>query len=177
MAAPPQTIAVATGTAVWYHSGLPPVALRWGLIRDPAGGCAPQALLCPDPAIGAQQIVEYFVLRWHREVPFHEARTPLGVDTQRQWSDLAIQRTTPALLGLFALVTRVAHELLPGQARPVRRAAWYTKPFPTVVDTLARVRRELWAVPVFALSPPATDLIAIPRSRGERMIDALAYVA
>jgi hypothetical protein len=173
----PQAIEVATGTAVWYHSGLPPVTLRWVLIRDPAGGFDPQALLCTDPAIPAQQSVEWFVLRWQLEVTFHEARAHRGVETQRQWSDLAIQRTTPALLGLFSLVVLIAHELLHGQAPPVRRAAWYTKPLPTFVDTLALVRRALWAVPVFSLSPQAADMIEIPRSRWERLTDALAYAA
>ena len=109
-----RAIEVATATAVWYHSGLPPVALRWVLVRDPAGEFDPQALLCTDPTVSAQQIVEWFVLRWQLEVTFHEARAHLGVETQRQWSDLAIQRTTPALLGLFSLVTLLAHELLHG---------------------------------------------------------------
>src|SRR5215216_5970524 len=107
-------IAVATATAVWYHGGLPPVALRWVLIRDLAGEFEPQALLCTDRAVGASQIVEWFVLRWQLEVTFHEARAHLGVETQRQWSDLAIVRTTPALLGLFSLVTVFAHQLLQG---------------------------------------------------------------
>jgi hypothetical protein len=173
----PQAIEVTTDTAVWYHSGLPPVPLRWVLIRDPTGGFDPQALLCTDRAVDAQQIVEWFVLRWQLEVTFHEARTHLGIETQRQWSDLAIQRTTPALLGLFSLVTLFAHELLPGQVLPVRQAAWYTKPLPTFVDTLALVRRELWAVPVLSLSPQPTDIIEIPRSRWERLTGALAYTA
>jgi hypothetical protein len=173
----PQALDVATGPAVWYHRGLPPVALRWVLIRDPAGGFDPQALLCTDPAVSAQQIVEWFVLRWQLEVTFHEARAHLGLETQRQWSERAIQRTTPALLGLFSLVTLLAHDRLQGQALPVRQAAWYTKPLPTFVDALALVRRELWAVPVFALSRRTTDLMEIPRSRWERMTDALAYVA
>jgi hypothetical protein len=168
---------VATGTAVWYHSGLPAVALRWVLIRDPAGGFDPQALLCTDPARSAQQIVEWFVLRWQLEVTFHQARAHLGVETQRQWSDRAIQRTTPTLLGLFAVVTLVAHVLLQGQALPVRQAAWYTKPLPTFVDTLALVRRELWAIPVFSLARQPTDRIEIPRSRWDRVTDALAYTA
>jgi hypothetical protein len=99
------------------------------------------------------------------------------VETQRQWSDRAIQRTTPALLGLFSLVTLIAHELLQGQALPVRQAAWYTKPLPTFVDTLALVRRELWAVPVFALTPQSTDRVEIPRALWDRMTDALAYAA
>ncbi len=168
---------VATGTAVWYHSGLPPVALRWVLVRDPAGAFDPQALLCTDQTGSAQQIVEWFVLRWQLEVTFHEARAHLGVETQRQWSHLAIQRTTPALLGLFSLVTLLAHELLPGQDVPVRQAVWYTKSLPTFVDTLALVRRELWAVPIFSLSPKSADMVEIPLSLWDRMTDALAYAA
>jgi hypothetical protein len=162
---------------VWYHSGLPPVPLRWVLIRDPAGEFEPQALLCTDLAVSAPQIVEWFILRWQLEVTVHEARAHLGVETQRQWSDLAIQRTPPALLGLFSLVTLIAHELLQRQALPVRQAAWYTKLLPTFVDALALVRRELWAVPVFSLSPQTTDVIEIPRSRWNRLTDALAYAA
>jgi hypothetical protein len=172
-----RAIEVATATAVWYHGGLPPVALRWVLVRDPTGDFEPQALLCTDPTVSAQQIVEWFVLRWQLEVTFHEARAHLGVETQRQWADRAIQRTTPALLGLVSLVTLLAHELLRGQALPVRQAAWYTKPLPTFVDTLALVRRELWAVPVFSLSPQTTDVIEIPRSRWDRMTTALGYAA
>jgi hypothetical protein len=173
----PYAVELATGTAVWYHSGLPPVALRWVLVRDPAGGFDPQALLCTDPMRDAPQIVEWFVLRWQLEVTFHEARTHLGVETQRQWAARAIARTTPALLGLFSLVTLVAHELLPGQTLPVRQAAWYTKSLPTFVDALALVRRELWAVPVFSLSSQSTDMVEIPRSLWHRMTDALAYAA
>jgi hypothetical protein len=172
-----RAIEVATATAVWYHGGLPPVALRWVLVRDPAGEFDPQALLCTDLTVSAQQVVEWFVLRWQLEVTFHEARAHLGVETQRQWSDLAIQRTTPALLGLFSLVTLLAHALLQGHALPVRQAAWYTKPLPTFSDTLALVRRELWAVPVFSLSSQSTDLIEIPRSRWDRMTNALGYTA
>src|SRR3954469_2802521 len=172
-----RAIEVATATAVWYHRGRPPVALRWVLVRDPAGEFEPQALLCTDAAVSAPQIVEWFVLRWQLEVTFHEARAHLGVETQRQWSDRAIERTTPALLGLVSLVTLVAHELLPGHALPVRQAAWYAKPLPTFVDTLALVRRELWAVPVFSLSPQTTDVIEIPRSRWDRMTTALGYAA
>jgi hypothetical protein len=172
-----RAIEVATATAVWYHGGLPPVALRWVLVRDPAGEFDAQALLCTDLALSAPQIVEWFVLRWQLEVTFHEARAHLGVETQRQWSDLAIQRTTPALLGLVSLVTLIAHALLQGHALPVRQAAWYIKPLPTFVDTLALVRRELWAVPVFSLSPLPTDMIEIPRSRWDRMTNALGYAA
>ena len=64
---------------VWYHSGLPVVPLRWVLIRDGEGKLAPQALLSTDVTLSAQQIVEWFVLRWQLEVTFEEARAHLGV--------------------------------------------------------------------------------------------------
>jgi hypothetical protein len=98
-------VELASGTAVWYHAGLPAVPIRWVPIRDPLGQFEAQALLCTDLAVTPEQIVAWFVLRWQVEVTFEESRRHLGVETQRQWSDLAILRTTPALLGLFSLVT------------------------------------------------------------------------
>src|SRR5260370_10187454 len=113
---------MATGSALWYQSAARPVAIRWVLIRDPQGKYEPMALLCTNQEAKAAQIVEWFVLRWTVEVTFHEVRAHLGVETQRQWADLAILRTTPALLGLFSLVTIFAHHFLDGQSFPVRQA-------------------------------------------------------
>jgi hypothetical protein len=79
-----RTIVIATGTARWYHSGMPTVPLRWVLIRDPEGKFDPQALLWTDPTVAPQQAVEWFVLRWRLDITFHEARTSLGIETQRQ---------------------------------------------------------------------------------------------
>ena len=98
-------VEIVSDMAVWFHNGLPALPIRWVLIRDPKGRFEPQALLCTDQKVRPEQIVQWFVLRWQVEVTFHEVRTHLGVETQRQWSDLAIARTTPALLGLFSLVT------------------------------------------------------------------------
>ena len=170
-----RTVEVATGTALWYHTGLPPVALRWVLIRDPQGKFDPQALLCTDQAVTATQIIQWFVLRWQVEVTFHEVRSHLGVETQRQWSDLAILRTTPALLGLFSLVTIFAHQLLQEQPLPVRQTAWYTKALPTFADTLAFVRKQLWPVTLSFMSPAQPDMVEIPRALFERLTETLAF--
>jgi hypothetical protein len=170
-------VEIATGTAVWFHNGLPPVAIRWVLIRDPQSTFAPQALLCTDQQAEATQIIEWFVLRWQIEVTFHEVRTHLGVERQRQWSDLAILRTTPVLLGLFSLVTLFAHQLLQGQSLPARQAAWYTKTHPTFSDTLALVRQHLWPVTLSYLSPAKPDLVEIPRALFERLTQTLAFAA
>jgi len=111
------------------------------------------------------------------EVTFHEVRSHLGVETQRQWSDLAILRTTPALLGLFSLVTIFAHQLLQEQPLPVRQTAWYTKALPTFADTLAFVRKQLWPVTLSCMSPAQPDMVEIPRALFERLTETLAFAA
>jgi hypothetical protein len=176
-----RTVRLATGVAVWYHSGLPPVTLRWVLITDPRGKFSPQALLSTAVNVAAPQVLAWFVQRWQLEVTFEEARRHLGIapggHPQRQWSDLAVLRTTPALLGLFSLVTLFAHQLLQGQAPPTRQAAWYSKEVPTFADTLACVRQQLWPVPISWLSPTTPEIVQIPRPLFDRFIDTLAFAA
>jgi hypothetical protein len=172
-----RAVEVASDTAVWYHTGLPPVPLRWALIRDPHDTFEPQALLCTDPEVAPAQIVAWFVLRWQLEVTFQEVRRHLGVETQRQWSDLAIQRTTPALLGLFSLVTLYAHRRRTAGSPVVRQAAWYAKAHPTFADALALVRQDLWAHASFCTSPADSDIVKVPRSLVERLTDTLCYAA
>lgn len=172
-----RTVAIATGTAWWYHRGIPPVAIRWVLVRDPEGKFTSQAVLCTDQRADPVQILAWFVMRWPVEVTFHEVRTHLGVETQRQWSDLAILRTTPALLGLFSLVTIFAHQLLDEHPFPVRQAAWYSKALPTFSDTLAFVRQHLWPSSFFARSSFQHDMVEIPRALFDRLVDTLAFTA
>lgn len=168
-------VALASGTAVWYHAGLPVVPLRWVLIRDPLGEFQAQALLCTDLAVTPEQLVAWFVLRWQVEVTFAESRRHLGVETQRQWSDLAILRTTPALLGLFSLITLLVHRLLQGKDLPTRQAAWYQKARPSFSDALAFLRCELWPTRVIWRSPAQTDIVEIPRGLLDCLTDVLAY--
>jgi hypothetical protein len=152
------------------------VPIRWVLIRDPKGDFEPQALLCTDVEALAVQIVEWFVLRWQMDVTFHESRTHLGVETQRQWSERAITRTTPALLGLFSLVSLFAHECLQGEALPLRQAAWYTKTAPTFGDALAFVRQQLWPFVLSSMSPETPDLVKIPRPVFQHLTETLGSV-
>jgi hypothetical protein len=170
-------VEVVSDTAVWYHSGMTPVPLRWVLIRDPQGQFPVQALLSTTVDVAAAQIIEWFVLRWQLEVTYHEARTHLGIETQRQWSELAIARTTPILLALFSVVTLFAHQLLQGQALPVRQTAWYTKSVPTFADTVAYVRQQLWPSILSSMSPPSSDMVKIPRAVFQHVTETLAYAA
>ena len=169
-------VEVTSGTAVWYHTGKPPLPMRWVLIRDPKGKFKPQALLCTDLQITPKQIVTWFVRRWQVEVTFQEVRTHLGVETQRQWSDLAIARTTPALLGLFSLITLLAHQAAQRGQLPVQQTAWYAKPLPTFSDALALVRDQFWRPLYFHPSLPQADTLKIPLSVWLPVADTAGFV-
>jgi hypothetical protein len=172
-------VEIASETAVWYSTGLFAVPVRWVLIRDPKGGFKPQALLCTDLQTDPEKIVCWFVMRWQLEVTFQEVRRHLGFETQRQWSEMAIRRTTPALLGLFSLVTLFAHRQKQEAHLPavVRRAAWYDKRLPTFSDALALVRKDLWAQETFRGSLSDTDTVKVSRDFVERLTDAVCYAA
>jgi DDE superfamily endonuclease len=172
-----RSIEIVSATAVWYHTGLRPVSLRWVLIRDPHGQFDPQALLCTDRDVVAEQIVAWFVHRWQLEVTFEEARRHLGVETQRQWSERAIRRTTPILLGLFSLVALLTQQDVRRTPVRVRQAAWYQKAQPTFADALALIRRELWAQGTFSLSVSTPDRVEIPREFVEHLMEVLCYAA
>jgi hypothetical protein len=146
------------------------------LIRAPRGTFGTQALLCTDLAATPEQILGRFVPRWQVEVTFEEARRPLGLETQRQWSDLAIRRATPALLGLFSLLTLLAHPYL-AVGGGVRQAAWYCKPLPTFADALALVRRHLWGQAIYCTSAAQTDVVQVPHAVVDRLTEARCYAA
>ena len=172
-------VELATGTALWYASGHPPLPIRWVLVRDPLGRFEPQALLSTDLALSAAEIVGFFVRRWQVEVTFEETRRHLGVETQRQWSDPAIARTTPALLALFSLVTLLTTSLVgaDGTLR-VRSASWYPKRTPTFSDALAAVRRHWWRARMTSCrSLREDDMTKLPRKVVRRLYEAACYAA
>lgn len=166
-----------TATALWRHAGLPVVPIRWVLLRDPRGRFDPQALLCTDPAREPLQILTWYVRRWQVEVTFREVRDHLGVETQRQWSDRAIARTTPCLFALFSIVTLLAARLAPHARRAVLRASWYRKTCPTFADTLAAVRRQIWRENGFVMSARSRKAPKLPAALQQSLIYALCHAA
>ena len=166
---------IVTGTNLWYTPGFDPLPIRWVLVRDPASKFKPTAFVCTDLQATAEQIIQWFIMRWGVEVTFQEGRTHLGLETQRQWSDLAIARTTPALLGLFSLISLFVFQIIGHQPLPVRTAAWYTKPEPTFSDAIAFVRFYLWTNMESTHSPVKTTFGLFPNSLWAGLVDSLCY--
>jgi hypothetical protein len=176
----PRQVEIVSDVALWQSGGQPPLPLRWVLIRDPQGEFEPQALLCTDLSVDPVQMISWFVLRWQMETTFQTVRTHLGVETQRQWNEWAIARTTPALMGLFSLITLMAHpHFLQDESdqRRIRQAAWYLKAQPTFADAIACVRRQIWCSQGFVMSSSRLHPTKIIPLLHERLIDALCYAA
>jgi hypothetical protein len=171
-----RSIEIISATALWHHP-VNVVPIRYVLVREVIGELQPQAFLSTDLKAEPVDILRWFVCRWSTEVTFVEVRRHLGVETQLQWSDPAIARTTPALLGHFSLVALWAQDLYANQPTAFRAAAWYAKPLPTFNDALALVRRELWTRPGFNISANGPRLIELPRTTIKGLIRAARYVA
>lgn len=170
-------IQILSGTAIWYKSGMPPVPNRWVLIKDPQGQAKPTALICTDLELKPFDIVRFFVRRWCVEVTFEEVRRHLGVETQRQWSDLAIARTTPVLMALFSIITLWADQLHQHQLIRIKTFAWYQKSHPTFSDAIASVRRRLWLKMNFQTSGLPPDVYKLNHEFTQHLIMLISRAA
>lgn len=163
-----------SGVSLWHHRGEDPAPIRWVLVRATDNSIKPSAFFCSDPDIAPLFILKWFVARWNIEVTFDEMRAHLGFETQRQWSDRAIERTTPCLFGVFSLVVVMAKILYP-QSIPLRQAEWYDKDEAAFSDVLAAVRRHLWESTNNCNSSKCDEMILIPKSALFSLLNVACY--
>lgn len=170
-------IEIASDKCVWFHIGKEAVPIRWVVIRDPLCQFQTQALLCTKQESEPRQIVQWFIKRWQVEVTFEESRRHLGIETNRQWSDKAIGRTTPCLFGLFSLIAMMAENLSETGKLKIRNAVWYEKEVATFSDAIGCVRQQIWECQSFQTSKNEWEMIKIPRSFLETLTDTICFVA
>lgn len=135
---------ITSGVSIWDSNKGYQVPVRWVLVRDPEGELEPTLIATNEIDLDATDIVRFFVRRWRVEVTFAEVRRHLGVETQRQWSDLAIERTTPILMALKSIICLMAKPLYQQGKLLQNNAAWYSKKHYTFSDILLSVRHQLW---------------------------------
>jgi len=133
-----------SNTCMWGADGNEPIPIRWVLIVDPTGKMDPMPLMSTDPLLTPERIIELYIDRWSLEVTFEETREHLGVETQRQWSDKAITRSTPSLMGLYSMVCLMGNRLGQEALLKVEETAWYRKEHATFSDMLRAVRMAIW---------------------------------
>ena len=153
-------------------------AITWVLLNDPNDpndkDFEPVLLMCSNLPASHLNMIAWFVSRWNIEVTFEESRAHLGIESQRQWSDRAVERSTPCLFGIFSLVVVIAHCLFP-TALPTRSDAWYQKSAPTYADVLAAVRNHLWQHFKFVPSSNSPEMRLFPATLLDRLQSIAAY--
>jgi len=175
-----KTVEFVTLTCLWHVMGHDPVPIRLVLLRDPDGKYESIPLMSTEVSLTAIEIIEAFVKRWNQEVTHREVREHLGVETQRQWSDLAIMRSTPTLFGLYTITMLIADALHVFNPLKAQETAWYQKRKVTFSDALTAVRKHLLEHRYLNNrgSSKTPDPKEIPPEEGLRsLIDQLAQVA
>lgn len=166
-----------TGVNLWYSSGEKPLPIRWVLVIHPEKNEA-EAFFSTDLSATPETIINQYVLRWNVEVTFFETRAHLGIETQRQWSDKAISRTTPCLIALFLLICLFAVEMLKSNALPILSTTWYDKKSEaTFSDIITFIRRSIWAGNYFNDSTFDGDYVKIKSEQWESLLDQLSRAA
>jgi hypothetical protein len=134
-----------TDTCLWHvmTRSSSPIPIRYVLVKDPEDKFKPILLMSTDLEQDASEIIETYVIRWNVEVTFSEAREHLGIETQRQWSDKAIARTTPILFALYSLVVLIGNGLVRAGMVEIEQTAWYSKDEIKFSDLLRAVRKHL----------------------------------
>jgi hypothetical protein len=166
-----------SGISLWYTPGQNPVPIKWVVVHDPNGELRTEAFFATDLTVSEEQILNWFVFRWNIEVTFEEMRAHLGFETQRQWSDLSITRTTPVLFGLFSMIVLMAAELSKSKAVKILNCAWYKKSDATFSDIIALVRRHIWYARNYIKSSDDHDSSYFQNDFLESILDILCYAA
>jgi len=172
-----RTLETCSGISLWYTPKLPPVPINWVLVRDPKGELRNEAFFTTDIYATAKDILSQIILRWNVEVTFEELRAHLGFETQREWSDLAIARTTPALFGLYSVVVLMALQLVESNAMVIQNCAWYKKTEATFSDVIALVRRHIWHARNYTNSTRKPDITNFHEDFLKTLLDVVCYAA
>lgn len=173
-----KSVKVLSRNCLWQKSVSESIAIQMVIVIDPDNPGTICLLFSTNLNMSAEKIVEYFVLRWNIEVTFEESRRHLGVETQRQWADKSIARTTPLLLGLYSVVTVMALKLKDAVATIPQKTAWYNKNSEvTFSDIIAIVRRAIWAEKYFSKSANSPDFEKIDNKHLKSLIDLMLMAA
>ena len=171
-----------TFECLWYHAGELPLKLRIVLVRTPDGKNEAETFFSTNVANSPTQIIEWFVLRWNIEVTFEETRAHLGIETQRQWSDQAIARSTPLLMALFSILVLIAIKMHATKKLVVQETtSWYDKKGElTLADIVIIIRKSVWVKMYFSMSKnheKNTDFLEITKKNANLLIYQLALAA
>lgn len=170
-----KTLSYISGVSLMYKPKHNLPKIRWVLVKDPEGVLLTIPLFSSDINQEPCAIIEAFVKRFSIEILFEESRAHLGMETQRQWSDQAIIRSTPLIFALFSIVCLIAIKLWSTELFSVHSTAWYKKheDEATFSDVIAYVRRYGWASRYLIDSSKKEEMIKLKRVDFDGLIKQL----
>ena len=174
-----RTLECLSFVCLWYHAGELPLELRVVLVKTPGGKNEAEVFFSTDTNHSAFEIINWFILRWNIEVTFFEVRAHLGVETQRQWSDNAIQRSTPLLMAMYSLLTLIALKMnVVKKLATYEITAWYNKQGElTFADIIVLVRRSIWSKRYFSRSANQDDFVKVTDQEFDDLIYQVSLAA
>ena len=144
-----KSLPIISGICLWYGYGIRPVPIKWVIVKT---GSQTSVFFSTNLKHTPERIIEIFVERWQLEVTFEESRRHLGIETQRQWSDRAIDRTTPCLLASYSIINLMAYDLTNEKNKSVttQQASWYKKDHICFSDVISYLRLEILKTEYFS---------------------------
>lgn len=138
-----RTFILLSGTGLWYRCSQGATWVRWVVVRDPDKKRDDEIFFTTDRTLSPAGIVECYARRWSIEVTFEEARRHLGIETLRNRSHNAVQRSVPMLFSLYSLIVTWFALFKSSNGDYINRTPWYKKKHITFSDMLKTARLDI----------------------------------
>lgn len=124
--------------------------VRYRLTKTQTDRRQPAFLICTDPGLPLEQVLQYYLWRWDIEVNFRDEKTILGVGQAQVRSEAANQHAPALAVAAYSLLLLAATQVYGQTGRPETfQCPRWRKRCPalraTTNDLRNQVRYELWA--------------------------------
>lgn len=138
-----KVLTLISGTGLWYRCGTKATWTRWVYVRYPEDKRRDEVLYTTDSNLKPHEIVEMYVTRWSLEITFEETRRHLGLETLRNRTLTAVQRSVPMLLALYSFIMVWFAVNKKEMTTRIGAAPWYKKKALTFSDILDAAREDI----------------------------------
>ena len=110
----------------------------------------PAFLICTDPDLPLEQLLQYYLWRWDIEVNFRDEKTILGVGQTQVRSEASNQNAPALAVAAYALLLLASVKVYGAEGKPdtIKHPRWYQrKPGQraTTSELINQLRYEMWA--------------------------------
>lgn len=141
--------------------------VRYHLTKTRTDRREPAFLLCTDPNLALEKLLQYYLWRWDIEVNFRDEKTILGVGQAQVRTEASNQKAPALAVAAYALLLLAAHKTYGAEGKPetFKAPRWdrlKTARRASTNDLRNQMRYELWASALRSnfgplCSPPSPD--------------------